>query len=38
MLVGQLEREIAGMDRAIKTAYPEVRRIFIEAEAAGRKQ
>jgi len=38
MLVGQLEREIAAMDRAIKTTYPEVRRIFIEAEAAGRKQ
>jgi hypothetical protein len=34
--VGQLEREIAAMDRNIKAAYPEVRRVFIEAEAAGR--
>ena len=34
MVVGQLEREIAAMDRAIKAAYPEVRRVFIEAEAA----
>ena len=34
MRVGQLEREIATMDRTIKTAYPEVRRVFIEAEAA----
>ena len=36
MRVGQLEGEIASMDRAIKNAYPEVRRVFIEAEAAGR--
>lgn len=36
MSVGQLEREIARMDREIKTAFPEVRRVFIEAEAAGR--
>ena len=34
--VGQLEREIAAMDRNIKAAYPEVRRVFIEAESAGR--
>ncbi|MGB5259974.1 MAG: cation diffusion facilitator family transporter [Gammaproteobacteria bacterium] len=36
MAVGQLEREIAAMDRDIKAAFPEVRRVFIEAEAAGR--
>jgi len=36
MQVGQLEREIAAMDRDIKTTYPEVRRVFIEAEATGR--
>lgn len=36
MRVGQLEREIASMDRTIKAAYLEVRRVFIEAEAAGR--
>ncbi len=35
LVVGQLEREIAAMDRAIKSVYPEVRRVFIEAEAAG---
>jgi cation diffusion facilitator family transporter len=35
MAVGQLEHEIAAMDRAIKAAFPEVRRVFIEAEAAG---
>jgi len=34
--VGQLERDIAAMDRDIKVAYPEVRRVFIEAEAANR--
>ena len=34
--VGQLEREVAAMDRDIKAVYPEVRRVFIEAEAAGR--
>jgi cation diffusion facilitator family transporter len=34
--VGQLEREVAVMDRDIKAVYPEVRRVFIEAEAAGR--
>jgi divalent metal cation (Fe/Co/Zn/Cd) transporter len=38
MAVGQLEREIASMDRAIKAEFPEVRRIFIEAEPAGRGQ
>jgi hypothetical protein len=27
-----LERAIAAMDRQIKQAYPEVRRVFIEAE------
>jgi cation diffusion facilitator family transporter len=36
MQVGQLEREIASMDRAIKAVYPEVRRVFIEAEAASK--
>jgi divalent metal cation (Fe/Co/Zn/Cd) transporter len=35
LVVGQLEREIAAMDRGIKSVYPEVRRVFIEAEAAG---
>lgn len=35
MAVGQLQHEIAAMDRAIKVAFPEVRRVFIEAEAAG---
>jgi len=36
MSVGQLEREIAALDRDIKAAFPEVRRVFIEAESAGR--
>ncbi|UCD76030.1 MAG: cation transporter [Phycisphaerales bacterium] len=31
---GELEQAIARMDREIKEAYPEVRRIFIEAESA----
>lgn len=38
MSVGKLERDIATMDRDIKAAFPEVRRVFIEAEAAGRAQ
>ena len=31
---GDLEREIADLDRAIKNADPRVKRVFVEAEAA----
>jgi cation diffusion facilitator family transporter len=36
LATGQLERAIATMDRDIKKAFPEVRRVFIEAETATR--
>jgi len=31
--VGEIEKKIANLDRAIKQSFPEVKRIFVEAEA-----
>lgn len=33
--VGEIEKKIANLDRAIKQSYPEVKRVFVEAEAQG---
>ncbi len=34
--VGEIEKKIANLDRAIKQSFPEVKRVFVEAEAQGR--
>jgi len=33
--VGEIEKKIANLDRAIKQSFPEVKRVFVEAEAQG---